>query len=448
MDESERRKHTIEAGQTDLTRWSDPKQLEPAWEARAVMTADFIAAGTRVIDIGCGAMKLERHLPFGAKYQPCDVVARDARTIVVDLNTQALPVEAVKAADLVVMLGVWEYIYKPGDLFKAFAATAKPILCSYCDASLTGNVDRRRTLGWVNDFTLDQFISLARENGYHATLVKQIDALQYLMRLEPAAPSRTPNRKRVHVISYNNVGNFGDRLGYHLLNDVLPPQAELTWGTLRPWTPVPAGIDLLVVGIGNSLFGDLIDDQLQAAVAGAKASIGIFGTQYRTKLPADRLARLIDGLTHWYARYEEDVLLYGRGRTNVSHLGDWLINAFPLAVPSVDQPLQIGGGILRELPMDRTIQHIQRHSRVHSERLHPLLCALTSASQVAYVEQREMGDRTFASGKFRSMLLDIFGQTFPETLFWKVDRDRVAAYKAKVRANTDAMREHLAKLLA
>jgi len=448
MDESERRKQTIEAGQTDLTRWADPKQLEPAWEARAVMAADFIAAGTRVLDIGCGAMKLERHLPFGAKYQPCDLVARDNRTIVADLNTQGLPVDAVKAADLVTMLGVWEYIYKPDALFQAFAATGKPILCSYCDVNLTANIDRRRVLGWVNDFTLDQFIGLARESGYQGSLVKQVDALQYLIRFDHAPAVLAPKRKRVHVISYNNVGNFGDRLGYHLLNDVLPPHAELTWGTLRPWTPVPPGVDLLVVGIGNSLFGDLIDDQLQAAVSSAKASIGIFGTQYRTKLPADRLSKLIDSLTHWYARYEEDVLLYGRDRPNVSHLGDWLINAFPLAVPSVEQPLQIGGGILRDLPIDRTIQQIQRHSRVYSERLHPLLCALTSASQVAYVEQREMGDRTFASGKFRSMLLDIFGQTFPETLFWKVDRDRVAAYKAKVRANTDAMRRRLDELLA
>ena len=99
MDETQRRKQAIQAGETDLTRWSDAKQLEPAWEARSVMTADFIAAGTRVLDIGCGAMKLERHLPYGATYQPCDVVARDNRTIVVDLNTQSLPVDAVKAAD-------------------------------------------------------------------------------------------------------------------------------------------------------------------------------------------------------------------------------------------------------------------------------------------------------------------------------------------------------------
>jgi hypothetical protein len=445
MDEAQRRKQVIEAGQTDLTRWSDPKQLEPAWEGRAVVAADFIAAGTRVLDIGCGAMALERHLPFGATYQPCDIVARDARTIVADLNTQRLPAQAVADADLVTMLGVWEYIYKPGDLFAAFAKTGKPILCSYCDAALTPDRDRRRTLGWVNDFTLAEFLDIARAQGYHASLTKQIDSLQYLIRFDHRPPVQARAAKRVHVISYNNVGNFGDRLGYHLLNDVLPPNAELTWGTLRPFAPVPE-VDLLVIGIGNSLFGDLLNDQLLAATANAKASIGIFGTQYRAQLPAPKLGELLDRLTHWYARYEEDALLYGRGRTNVSHLGDWLINAFPMAVPSVDQPLRIGQGILQDLPIDRTIQHIQRHKRIFSERLHPLLCALTAAEQVGYVEQREM-DGKHASGKFRAMLLDIFGQTFAENILWKVDRNRVAAYKAKVRANTDEMRQRLAALL-
>ncbi len=447
MDEAQRRKQTIEAGQTDIARWSDPKQLEPAWEARAATAATFVPAGTRVLDIGCGAMALERHLPFGATYQPCDIVARDARTIVADLNAQGAPLDAVAKSDLVAMLGVWEYIYDPAKLFATFAATGKPILCSYCDAALTPDVERRRTLGWVNDFTLAQFIEIARSQGYKASLVRQIDPLQYLIRFDRGTPAAIAAGKRVHVISYNNVGNFGDRLGYHLLNDVLPANAEVTWGTLRPFQPVPANLDLLIIGIGNSLFGDLIDDQLLAAARSAKATIGIFGTQYRTQLPADKLGELIASLTHWYARYEEDVLLYGRDRKNVSHLGDWLINAFPLSRPTVDQPLRIGPQVLNELPIDRTIQHIQRYKRTFSERLHPLLCALTAAEQVGYVEQREMDGKT-VSGKFRSMLIDIFGHTYPENIFWKVDRDTVAAYKAKVRANTDAMRAEIAKLLA
>lgn len=447
MDETQRRKQTIEARETDVARWSDPKQLEPTWEARAVAAADLIPAGTRVLDVGCGAMALERHLPFGCAYLPSDVVARDERTIVVDLNTQGVPAAAVAGADLVAMLGVWEYLYKPDDVFAKLARAGKPILCSYCDVTLASYLDRRAH-GWVNDFSLDEFLRIAHAHGYRASLTKQVDAFQYLIRLDLPGDATPQRRKRVHVISYNNVGNFGDRLGYHLLNDVLPPHAELTWGTLRPFSLVPADLDLLVVGIGNSLFGDLLDDRLLAAVAGAKASIGIFGTQYRAQLPAERLGRLLDRLTHWYARYEEDVLLYGRGRANASHLGDWLINAFPLAVPFVDQSLHIGGGILKDLPMDRTIQHIQRHKRVFSERLHPLLCALTSAEEVAYIEQRESNDRNLASGKFRSMLIDIFGETYPERIAWKVDRDRVATYKARVRRNTDAMRARLAALLA
>ncbi len=447
MDESERRKQVIEARQSDLTRWADPRQLEPAWEARAMMAADSIMAGTRVLDVGCGAMALERHLPFDCTYTPCDIVARDARTTVVDLNTQDIPSTLIAHTDLVVMLGVWEYLYNPDKIFAAFARANKPILCSYCDTALTPHLDRR-AFGWVNDFSLDDFIKLARAQGYHASLTRRVDGVQHLLRFDLRDGVSASPRKRAHVISYNNVGNFGDRLGYHVLNEVLPSNVEMTWGTLRPFTPVPANLDLLVIGIGNSLFGGLLDDQLISATANARVTVGIFGTQYRSRLPTDRLAQLLDRLTHWYARYEEDVLLYGRERKNVSHLGDWLINAFPLAAPFLDQPLRIGGRILNDLPLDRTIQHIQRYRRVFSERLHPLLCALTSADEVSYIEQRELGDQNLVSGKFRSMLLDIFGQTFPERIPWKVDRERVAIYKAKVRRNTDAMGESMRKHLA
>jgi hypothetical protein len=182
-------------------------------------------------------------------------------------------------------------------------------------------------------------------------------------------------------------------------------------------------------------------------VGRARAAIGIFGTQYREALPAARLGALLDRLTHWYARAEEDLLFYGRARPNASHLGDWLINAFPLARGEDERLLQIGQEIWKDLPLDRTIQQIQRHRRVFSERVHPLLCALTSAEEVGYREQRESGDPAIASGKFRSLLVDVFGQTYPEGVLWRVDRDRVARYKARVQRNTEALRGRLAALL-
>jgi hypothetical protein len=111
-----------------------------------------------------------------------------------------------------------------------------------------------------------------------------------------------------------------------------------------------------------------------------------------------------------------------------------------------DETLRIGQEIWQDLPLDRTIQKIQQYRSVHSTRVHPLLCALTSAAQVAYREQREApggGD----SGKFRSLMLDIFGRTYPEDRFFTFNRDAVAAYRAKVLTRMAAMPGRIAGLL-
>ncbi len=248
------------------------------------------------------------------------------------------------------------------------------------------------------------------------------------------------------MLSYANVGNFGDRLGYHLINSVLPPNAVVTHGFFKPWTVPDDDFDLLVLGIGNSLFSPLINDRLLALMDRIPRKIGIFGTQYRAALPSQSLALVLDRLDHWFARYEEDVLLYGRGRNNVSHLGDWLIHACPMANNSLDKTLTIGKEIWNEYPLDRVIQTIQSYRRVHSTRLHPLLCALTSAEKVAYREQRE-NTQKIVSDKFRSLLIDVFGRVFPEDQLWVVDRVAVMNYKAKVAANVHQLERRLEEAL-
>ena len=227
---------------------------------------------------------------------------------------------------------------------------------------------------------------------------------------------------------------------------MLPAGAEVSWGTFQPFSDVPQDLDLLIIGFGNSLFANLVDDRLLAAARSAKRAVGIFGTQYRERLSAEAMARLVDSLTHWFARYRDDISFYGRDRANVSHLGDWLINSFAMTRGTDERFLKIGQEIWQNLPLDRTIQFIQRHRRVHSDRIHPLLCALTSAEEVSFTEQREM-EQGEVSGKFRSMLIDIFDRTYPENLPWRVDRERVAGYKTLVRANTEVLRQKLAEFL-
>jgi len=270
----------------------------------------------------------------------------------------------------------------------------------------------------------------------------------------PAAPSPPVRPRRVLVLSYFNAPNFGDRLGYHIVNGLLPAHAEVTHAALHPWQAVEEDYDLLILGIGNSINARAIGrPELHRLIARSRHAIGIFGTQYhfqyREMMDPALFGTLLDGLTTWWARYEEDVLAFGRGRDNVRHLGDWLISAFPMAVPTMDKTLVIPPEFVdKELSLDRTIQKIQSYRRVRTARIHPMLCALTSAEEVAYMEQREGPDRKRESGKFRSQLYDIFGRSFAEGPFFRVDRDAVLRYRIRVEAGMAELRAQIAALLA
>jgi hypothetical protein len=129
------------------------------------------------------------------------------------------------------------------------------------------------------------------------------------------------------------------------------------------------------------------------------------------------------------------------------HLGDWLIDQFPMNASTLDEPLQIVEEMLNGHALDRAIQIIQRYKSVYSTRLHPLLCALTSAELAAYSEQSSNLMPGIVSGKFRSMLIDIFGRSYPERQFFMVDRDAVQRYKARVHRNVAKVGERIEAIL-
>jgi tetratricopeptide (TPR) repeat protein len=442
-DEIGRRKATIAARQSDTARWADPRQLEAAWEPRSQRAADWVPRGATVYDLGCGAMLLGKHLHSSARYVPCDLVRRDERTELCDLNAGKLP-RGIETADRVVMLGLLEYVFDLKSLLVELRRLNKTIICSYCCSDYTAHLDRQ-ALGWVNAYSFRQLAELCFAAGYRVQAREKIDALQDLLVLNPVAARQA--ERRVVVLSYNNAGNFGDRLGYHNICAMLPDHATVEFAHLKPWTATDKPIDLLVLGVGNSLFEPLLTAELQALVDRSKRKIGIFGTQYREAIDRGKLDRLTGSLDHWFARFEEDLLLYGKGRSQATHLGDWLIDNFAMTEPTNESLLRIGSEILRELPLDRTIQKIQSCRHVFSERLHPLLCALTSAETVGYAEQRESGS-DLPSGKFASMLIDVFGRSFAENTRWRVNRDAVRTYKRAVAQNKQDVRRAIDRLLS
>jgi hypothetical protein len=358
-------------------------------------------------------MALRRFLPFASSYRGCDLVGREADTVVCDFNRGEFPRQAAEQADIITMLGVLEYITDVETFFAHLGAAKRTVVLSYSAADLTSSVDRP-SLGWLNHFNFLDLAELFDRHGFQITASSPVDQTQILMRLTPTdrVPAIVP--ASVAVISFNDVGNFGDRLGYHMINSLLPADATVHHLTFQTLDLAHESYDLVVLGIGNSIYTPLLTEKLFNVVERGKAKVGIFGTQYREAMPRAAFDRLLDRLDKWFARYEDDVMMFGRGRPNVSHLGDWLIDQFPMATPINSDLLTIGDEILHELPLDRTIQQIQKFKQVFSTQLHPLLCALTSAETVAYSEQPASDRPSLVSGKFRSMLIDIFGRSYPD----------------------------------
>ncbi len=94
--------------------WSSLRNLSPKRHFRARVAAKQVRRRESVLDLGCGDMHVESHLPRGCSYQPCDLAPRDDRTIVCDFNAGEMP--PARDYDVVMLLGVLEFIQQPSAL--------------------------------------------------------------------------------------------------------------------------------------------------------------------------------------------------------------------------------------------------------------------------------------------------------------------------------------------
>lgn len=400
-------------------------------DPRAALAVQFIPSGARVLDISGTDSGLQALLPQGCSYQGA-----------ADPNTGEFPTQAAAQSDVIVMLGALERIADVESIFTHLRFSKQDIVLSYSPTDL-GHGRDRGALGFVNDFSFCDLALLFDRYGFRIECTTPVGDAETLIRLTPSERIVPVVPCSVAVISEYDLGGFGERLGFHMINAMLPSSADVHHLSPRTLHEAREAYDLVVLGTGNSLYPPLIGDDVIGVLGRGKTAIGIFGTYFRELIPRPSLERILERLDIWYARTEDDVLMYGRGRDNVVYLGDWMIDQFPLARAIEDEPLQIGEEIGAQRALDRAIQIIQRHKQVYSNQLHPFLCALTSAELVAYADQSLEQMPHLISGNFRSMLIDIFGRSYPENEFFMVDRDAVARYKARVHANVAMLRERI-----
>lgn len=384
-------------------------QTDSAADTRLALVTQFIPAGARILEVD--AASLTRHLPFGCMY-------RSAKRDVVTA-------ECAAKYDLIVMLSPLHTQTGAETFLRELAQAERPLLVSY------RNDDR---LGF------HALVRLIGRNGFRVETSAPVDDSEMLLRLAPARKLGTLSPCSVAVLTGSMT--FGERLGRNMISTLLPGEADVHYVDLGDLGTARDAYDLVILGAGQGLFHSLCDPEVLDVLKRGRNAIGIFGTQQRELLPRVAVDHLLDHLDIWFARTRDDVMLYGRGRDNVTYLGDWLIEQFPLGHGRDGELLTLNDDSLRDLPLDRSIVGIQRHNAVFARALAPFLCALNSADTVGYAD--ELG---VPSGEFRSLLIDIFGRSFPDNDFFQVDRDAVLRYRARVHRNVGLMRARIDAML-
>lgn len=184
-------------------------------DERAAFAAQFVPAGTRVLELNCGRMALRQFLPYGCQYRGCDLVARRPDTLVCDLNAGEFPTEAAAEADIIVMLGALETIIDAESLFTHPRFVRHDIVLSYCATDLTGQCNREG-LGFVNHFSFFDLVRLFERFGLRIEYTASFDGVQTMMRLAPVERTMTLSPCRVAVVS-EGAQDFGSRLGLDLI---------------------------------------------------------------------------------------------------------------------------------------------------------------------------------------------------------------------------------------
>jgi hypothetical protein len=152
----------IAARSSDGARWANPHELIIGAQERALAAAPHIAPGSRVLDLGAGALALKGCLPAGCRYTPADLLARSPDCQVIDLNQQQFPTGEF---DCTALLEVLEYVHDPAWLLCRCRESAGRLIFTYHPRG-SESLDVRRQQGWFNDLDSQTLEDLLAEAGW------------------------------------------------------------------------------------------------------------------------------------------------------------------------------------------------------------------------------------------------------------------------------------------
>ena len=153
----------LAARSSDGARWANPQELQIGAAERAATAAVHVPPGSRVLDLGAGALALRDQLvSAGCQYTAADLLARSADCRVVDLNQGQFPAGEF---DVVALLEVLEFMHDVPALLALCRQAAGRLIVLY-NVSHGEPVVQRRQQGWFNDYDQASLESLLQAAGW------------------------------------------------------------------------------------------------------------------------------------------------------------------------------------------------------------------------------------------------------------------------------------------
>lgn len=150
-------------GKSDYKRWSKLETLLDSWDERTKILASFITPNSAVLEFGAGRQVLKSFLPEGCSYYHSDIVMRDEKTLVIDLNEE-LP--ELPKVNYVVFSGVLEYVKDIEGVLKHCLKYSDTILFSYATLESFSNLTNRRVSGWISDLSEKEILQISSRNSH------------------------------------------------------------------------------------------------------------------------------------------------------------------------------------------------------------------------------------------------------------------------------------------
>ena len=150
---------------TQVSRWSDLGNHDPAWDERSAMMARMVTKNASVLEFGSGREQLESFLPEGCTYQPSDLAPRSARTLVCNLN-EGFP-QLTQRYDFIIFSGVLDYIHDLETLMQHVRQHCTQCIASYPVTDDLDCITTRMRNGWVHHYSGASLGKLFHRAGFH-----------------------------------------------------------------------------------------------------------------------------------------------------------------------------------------------------------------------------------------------------------------------------------------